>query len=81
MCIYKGRHENVRRIHGRNTRAADEYNFTRERYHNNKSKTSPCYKGALSWDKLPVNVKQCLTLIEFKKALTRLYRQYNDQMS
>ena len=47
MLIHKSRHDNVRRLHARNTRAANVYSFTRERYHNNKYKNSPFYKGAL----------------------------------
>ena len=45
-----------------------------------KYKNSLFYKGALLWDTLTVNVKQCLTLIEFKKALNNLYRHYDDIM-
>ena len=81
MFIYKLRHVNIRRIHGRNTRAANVYSFTRERYHNNKYKNSPFYKGALLWDELPVNIRQCNTHIEFKKALNLVYQEYNDLMS
>ena len=81
MFIYKLRHVNIRRVHGRNTRAANVNSFTRERYHNNKYKNSPFYKGALLWDKLPVSAKQCVTLIEFKKGLSRVYREYNALMS
>ena len=40
MFICKLRHENIRRIHGRNTRAANVYSFTRERYHNDKYKNN-----------------------------------------
>ena len=45
-----------------------------------KYKNSLFYKGALLWDTLPVNVKQCLTLIEFKKTLNNLYPHYDDIM-
>ena len=61
----------------RNTRAANLYSFTRERYHNNKYKNSPFYKGAMLWDQLPVNARQCLLHTEFKKVLTHVYREYN----
>ena len=81
MFIYKLRHENVRRIHVRHTRAANVYSFTRERYHNNKYNNSPLYKGALIWDTLPVNTRQCVSLPEFKKELNHVYREYNDIMS
>ena len=81
MFIYKNRHIDIRRIHGRNTRAAGVYSFTRERYHNVKYRNSPFYKGALLWDTLPVNARQCLTIIEFKKHLANVYTQYEDIMS
>ena len=81
MFVYKHRHVNIRRLNGRNTRAANVYSFTRECYHNNKYKNSPFYKGALLWDKLPVSAKQCVTLIEFKKSLNCVYREYNELMS
>ena len=67
----------IGRVHGRNTRAANVFSFTRERYHNNKYKNSPFYKGAILWDKLPMNIKQCVTHLEFKKALNRVYTEYN----
>ena len=62
MFIYKNRHENVHRTHGRNTQAANIYSFTHELYHNNKYKNSPYYKGALLWDNLPASAKQSLNL-------------------
>ena len=34
MFIYKHRHENACRVHARNTRAANVYSFTHERYSN-----------------------------------------------
>ena len=80
MFIFKQRHDNVRRLHGRNTRAANVYSFTRERYHNNKYKNSPFYKGALLWDTLPVNVKRCDTVSDFKKSLNRIYVTYSNEM-
>ena len=80
MFIYKNRHRDIRRIHGRNTRAANVYSFTRERYHNNKYKNSPFYKGALLWDTLPMNIRQCERLPVFKKALRSVYREYNDKL-
>ena len=39
------------------------------------------YKGAIIWDNLPANVKQCVTLLEFKRALNHVYHEYNDVMS
>ena len=77
MFIYKLRHVNIRRLHGRNTRAANVFSFTRERYHNNKYKNSPFYKGAVLWDKLPVDIKRCQTHLDFKRALNRLYIEYD----
>ena len=81
MFIYKNRHENARRIHGRNNRAANIYSLTRERYHNNKYKNSPYYKGAFLWDSLPISVRQSVSLSEFKGGLKRVYHEYNDHMS
>ena len=81
MFIYKNRHRDVRRIHGRNTRAANVYSFTRERYHNNKYKNSPFYKGALLWDTLPMNIRQCERLPLFKKALRGIYHEYDDNLT
>ena len=68
-------------MHARNTRAADIYSFTRERYHNNKYKNSPFYKGALIWDSLHVDIRRSVSLKEFRKALKRVYHEYNDSMS
>ena len=81
MFIYKTRHRNVRRIHGRNTRAANVFSFTRERYNNNKYKNSPFYKGALLWDTLPLDARQCVQLSVFKKLLRGVYQEYNEHMS
>ena len=72
---------NVQRIHGRNTRAADIYSFTREHYQNTKYQNSPFYKGTVSWDKLPINARQFILHTEFKKLLTHVYREYSDVMS
>ena len=65
MFIYKTRHASIRRVHGRNTRAANVYSFTRERCQNVKYKNSPFYKGALLWDTLPRHMKQYMSLLEF----------------
>ena len=65
MFIYKLRHENIRIIHVRHTKAANVYSFTREQDHNNEYKNSPFYKGALIWDTLPVYTRQCVSLPEF----------------
>ena len=80
MFIYKIRHDDIRRVHVRNTRAANVYSFTRERYHNTKYKNSPFYKGALLWDMLPLDAKQCMSLKEFKKILSNVYSRYEDTM-
>ena len=80
MFLYKTRHAEIRRIHGRNTRAADVFSFTRERYHNVKYRNSPFYKGALLWDTLPICVRQCLTVSDFKKSLKNIYSSYNDKL-
>ena len=81
MFVYTHRHGNARRVHGRNTRAANVYSFTRERYHNNKYKNSPYYKVSLPLDKLPINVRQCVNLIEFKTVLNQVFVQCDDSMS
>ena len=75
------RHVDIQRIHGRNARAANVFSFTRERYHNNKYKNSPFYKGAVLWDKLPLCVRQCVTHPASKMALNRVYNEYNEIMS
>ena len=77
IFIYQLRHVGIRRVHGRNTRAANVYSFTKERYHNNKYKNSPFYKGVVLWDGLPVSARQCMTLVAFKKELNRVYSEYN----
>ena len=81
MFIYKNRYEDARRVHGRNTRAANVFSFTRDRYHNNKYTNSPFYKGALLWDKLPLPARGCVTVRDLKKALNLVYVQYNDEMT
>ena len=57
LFIYNDRCTGIRRIHARNTRAANVYSFVSERYHNVKYKNSPYYKGSLLWDTLPVMTK------------------------
>ena len=68
----------VRRIYNQRTRAAEVYSFVRERYKNVKYKNSPYYKGSLLWDSLPVNIRNNTTLLEFKKNLNTIYKEYND---
>ena len=80
MFIFKLKYDGVRRVHARNTRATDIYSFTRERYHNNKYKNSPFYKGALIWDSLHVDIRRSVNLNEFRKALKLVYHEYNDVM-
>ena len=80
LFIDKNRHDHVRRIHARNTCAADVYSFVRERYHSIKYKNSPYYKGPLLWDKLSVTVKRCINLKEYRNCINRLYRKYNDNL-
>ena len=53
----------------------------RERYNCLKYKNSPYYKGAILWDGLPNDAKNCQTLLEFKKQLNTLYRIYDDTMT
>ena len=58
----------------------DVYSFTCERYHNTKYRNSPFYKGALLWDNLSVNAKQCLSMLQFKKSLMQVFQQYFDRV-
>ena len=76
MFIHKQRFT-VARIHQRITRAAGVFSFVRERYNCTKYKNSPYYKGAILWDGLPVHVRNCTSLLEFKKYLKVIYRKYN----
>ena len=75
--IYKNRHLAVRRLHARNTRAADVCSFVREKYQNVKYKNSPYYEGSLLWDTLPVATRQCLNSIDFRNSLKCIYHSYN----
>ena len=75
MFIHENRH-NVARIYARETRAAQVFSFVSERYHCIKYKNSPYYKGALLWDGLPLEAKNCTDIIEFKKCMSKLYREY-----
>ena len=45
-----------------------------------KYKNSPFYKGALLWDTLPRQMKQFMSLIEFKKSLNNVYLRYDDKL-
>ena len=49
VFIYKTRHDDIRKIHARNTRGANVYSFVRERYNNVKYNNSPHYKGSLRY--------------------------------
>ena len=77
MFIYKNRHEDIRRVHARNTRGADVYSFIRERYNNVKYKNSPYYKGSLLWDSLSVEARRSVSSLDFKKSIIQLYRHYD----
>ena len=79
LFIYKSRHENVRRVYARNTRAANVYTFARERFHNIKYKNSSYYKGSLLWDTLPVMTRNCLNVKDYLNSLKRIYSKYNDK--
>ena len=80
LFIYKNRHVNARRVHARNTRAAEVYSFVRERYHNIKYKNSPYYKGSLLWDTLPIPTRLCLNITDFRNCLRRIYHRYNGKI-
>ena len=77
LFIYKNRHDDDRRVHARNTRAANVYSFVHEVYHV-KYKNSPYYKGSLLWDNLPVLVKRSLNIIDFKNFIKHIYSKYSD---
>ena len=79
LFIYKNRHENVRRVYARNTRAANVYTFARERFHNIKYKNSSYFKGSLLWDTLPVMTRNCLNVSDYLNSLKRIYSKYNDK--
>ena len=78
MFMYKERHENVRRVYPRNTRAAHVYSFVQERYHNVKYKNSSYYKGSLLWDTLPVDTRRCMNILDLKKSIKQIYSKYDD---
>ena len=77
MLIHKQRH-NVARVYGRETRAARNFTFAREKYNCIKYKNSPYYKGSLLWDSLPVIARNCDNLLEFKKQLKIKYKQFDN---
>ena len=79
MFIHKYRH-NVARMFPRQTRAAGVYSFVRERYNCIKYRNSPYYKGSLLWDGLPINVRSCISLSDFKKCLNRIYKKYDSKI-
>ena len=81
MFIYKGRHDDVRRVHNRRTRAAEVYSFARERYSSVKYKNIPYYKGSLLWDSFPADIRNSLSLLEFKRKLKMIYKEYTDVMT
>ena len=71
MFIYKNRHDDIGRIHARNTRGANVYSFVRERYNNVKYENSPYYKGSLLWDSLSVETRRIISLNDFKKSISQ----------
>ena len=77
MFIFKSRHNDIRREHARNTRAANVYSFVRERYNNVKYKNSPYFKGSLLWDTLPIETCNSNNILDFKKTLATIYRDYD----
>ena len=79
LFIYKNRHEYVRRVYARNTRAANVYTFARQRFHNIKYKNSSYFKGSLLWDMLPVMTRNCLNVSDYLNSLKRTYSKYNDK--
>ena len=81
MFIFKERHDNVRRVHNRRTRAAEIYSFVRERYNCIKYKNSPYYKGSILWDSLPVITRNSMSLLVFKNLLKNSYNLYCDKLS
>ena len=61
------RHNDVRRIYNRRTRAAEMFAFVRERYNCMKYRHSRYYKDSFLWDTLPHTARNSETLLEFKK--------------
>ena len=81
MFIYKSRNDDIRRLHARNTRAANVFSFIREKYNNVKYKNSPYYKGSLLWDTLPIGVRTSENIQDFKKGLSRIYHRYDPTLN
>ena len=79
MFIHKQGH-NVAWLYHRNTRAAQNFAFARERYNCLKYKKSPYYKGSLLWDNLPVTVRNSVNLLEFKKRLKNVFNTFDNQI-
>ena len=68
MLFYKNRHVEARRVHTRNTRAANVYSFVPEKYNNVKYKNSSYYKGSFLWDTLPASTRLCLNITDFRNS-------------
>ena len=77
MYVYKD-FANVERVFARNTQQGNRYNFRTETYQSSKYKSSPYFKGSVSWDKLPADIIRLPTLIEFKAKLKGIFSPYND---
>ena len=61
-------------IAARNMRGADRSQFYVEQYDNVKYKYSPYYKGAGSWNLLPLHI----AISEFRQSFKKEYRTYVD---
>ena len=79
MYIYKNC-RNVERIFPRNTRQGERYHFRTDNYQSGKYKSSPYFKGTLSWDSLAVDVITQPTLLEFKRIIKRHFSPFNETL-
>ena len=80
MFLYKSSNDDIRRIHARNTWAANVFSFIRVRY-NVKNKNRPYYEGSLLWDTLPIGIRSSENILDFKKGLSRIYQRYDPTMN
>ena len=71
---------NVERMFARNTRQGRRFNFRVDNYQSGKYKSSPYFKGTILWDRLPDNVINLLTLLEFKKELKNIFRPFSEEL-
>ena len=79
MYVYKD-FANVERIFARNIRQGNRFNFKTENYQSSKYRSSPYFKGSVTWDDLPVDVIRAQTLNEFMVKLRGIFSPFNDML-